>query len=190
MKLKAFIILGFISAMFLPTKAEAVGNYSVGVGAVGNIYVANSSPELNPGPGGYFYFDYRWSPQFSTQFSALITTHDGTGRSANDDGILFIGLPTFDLKFYLLSDASRWDPYGLIGMGVYAVSEGSKTDGTTAVGVGANLGLGLDYYVTEQLAVGFAGIYRSVGLIDSTGPGSNGTALFPFSLLANVSWHW
>lgn len=170
--------------------SSAAGNYSIGLGPVGNIYVVDSRPELDPGVGGYVYFDYRWSPQFSTQFGVIVTTQDGTGISNGDNGIEFLGIPTFDLKFYLMSEPSRWDPYGLIGMGVYAITEGSASNGTVAVGIGANLGLGTDYYVTERFSIGLAAVFRSIGLIDSVSGSNNGTALFPFSMMGNVAYHF
>jgi len=170
--------------------SSAAGNYSVGLGPVGNVYVVDTNPELDPGVGGYVYFDYRWSPQFSTQFGVLVTTQDGTGISAGDNGIEFLGIPTFDLKFYILSTPSRWDPYALIGMGVYATTEGSVNNGTWAVGIGANLGLGTDFYITEKWSVGLAFIFRSIGLITDTGGSNNGTALFPFSMMGNVAYHF
>lgn len=193
MKKKIFAIGTCIAIMLSCAAAQATtagGNFSVGFGPVGNIYVVDSNPELDPGVGGYLYFDYRWSPQFSTQFGVLVTTQDGTGISAGDGGIEFLGIPTFDLKFYILREPSRWDPYGLIGIGVYATTEGSVNNGTWALGVGADIGLGTDFYITEQWSVGLAAIFRSIGLIDSTGGSNNGTALFPFSIMGNVAYHF
>lgn len=185
-----FAIACVVCVSFAAKAGTAAGNYTVGLGPVGNIYVVDSNPELDPGVGGYVYFDYRWSPQFSTQFGVLVTTQDGTGISRGDNGIEFLGIPTFDLKFYILSSPSRWDPYGLIGMGVYATTEGSQSNGTVAIGIGANLGLGCDFYISERFSIGLSAIFRSIGLIDSVSGSQNGTALFPLSLLANVAYHW
>ncbi|MBI4126052.1 MAG: outer membrane beta-barrel protein [Deltaproteobacteria bacterium] len=188
--MKKIAVALFTFSTLMTSSAHAVGNFSVGLGPVGNVYIVDARPELDPGVGGILYFDYRWTPQISTQFGVLVTTEDGTGISNGDNGIEFLGIPTFDLKFFVLSSPSRWDPYALIGLGVYAVSEGSVNNGTVAVGVGANVGIGTDYYLTENLSLGFAGVYRSIGLIDSTSGANNGTALFPFSLMGNVAWHW
>ncbi len=179
-----------VAAQTAGAEGNAAGNFTVGIGPAGNVYVVDSSPELDPGIGGYLFFDYRWSPQFSTQVSVLVTTQDGTGISDGDGGIEFLGIPTFDLKFYLFSEPSRWDPYGLIGLGVYAVTEGSQNNGTWAVGVGADIGLGTDFYLTEKWSLGLQFIFRSIGLIDSTSGSNNGTALFPFSMLGNVAYHF
>ncbi len=190
---KLIVLTAAIAALLLCHEARATtagGNYSVGLGPVGNIFVIDSNPELSPGVGGYLYFDYRWSPQFSTQFGVIVTTEDGQGISAGDNGIEFLGIPTFDLKFYVLSEPSRWDPYGLIGIGVYAVTEGSNSNGTLAVGIGADLGLGTDFYISERFSVGLAAVFRSIGLIDSTSGPNNGTALFPFTMMGNVAYHF
>lgn len=187
----AFALL--VTSLFLFNSANAgsaAGNYTVGVGPVGNIFVVDSGPELDPGIGGYVFFDYRWSPQFSTQFSFIVTTQDGTGASNGDNSILFFGVPSFDLKFYLLSGDSRWDPYGFLGVGFYFLSEGSADNGSAAYGMGANVGLGVDYYLSEKFSLGLAAAFRSIGLIDSVGGSHNGTAEFPLSLMANFAYHW
>jgi outer membrane protein W len=186
-------LIAFILVLSIASTAHAgtaAGNYTVGIGAAGNIFAVDSSPELDPGVGGYVYFDYRWSPQFSTQFSIIVTTEDGKGPSKGNNGIVFLGLPTFDLKFYLLSGDSRWDPYGLIGVGFYAITEGSVDNGTFAAGVGADLGLGFDYYVSERFSFGLAAVFRSIGLIDSLSAPHNGTSLFPVSLMGNLAYHF
>ncbi len=188
--LTTLAILSIIFTAHTVHAASTAGNFSVGLGPVGNIFVVDSSPELDPGVGGYVYFDYRWSPQFSTQFGVMVTTEDGTGISAGDNGIEFLGIPTFDLKFYVLSSPSRWDPYGLIGIGFYAVSEGSADNGTVAFGIGANLGIGFDFYLTEKFSLGFSTVFRSIGMIDSIGGNNNGTSLFPVSLQGNVAYHF
>lgn len=169
---------------------SAAGNFTVGLGPVGNVFVVDTNPQLDPGVGGYLYFDYRWSPQFSTQFGVVVTTEDGDGPSNGDKGIEFLGIPTFDLKFYILSNPSRWDPYGLIGIGVYAITEGSIDNGTKAVGVGANVGLGVDYYVSERFSAGLSAVFRSIGFIDSTDSRNNGTSEFPFSMMGNIAYHF
>lgn len=191
--MKRIFVLASIILMASISYAHAeasAGNFSVGLGPMGNVYVVDTNPELDPGVGGYIYFDYRWSPQFSTQFGVLVTDQDGTGISKGNNDIVLLGIPTFDLKFYILSTPNRWDPYALIGMGVYAIAEGSARSGGTAVGIGANLGLGTDYYVTEKFSFGLAAIFRSIGLIDSTTGPNNGKALFPFSMMGNVAYHF
>jgi len=169
---------------------SASGNFSFGVGPIGNIYVVDARPELDPGVGGQFFFDYRWSPQFSTQFGFFLSVQDGAGISSGDNDVLLLGMPTFDLKFYILSNPSRWDPYGLLGVGLFTLTEGTSSNGTKGFGVGADVGIGTDFYVTERFSVGLTAIFRSIGIIDSTNRHDNGTALFPFSMMGNMAYHF
>ncbi len=182
-----------IALLLIALSVSAVANaenFTIGGGPMGNIFIVDARPELDPGVGGYLYFDYRWSPQISTQFNIIVTTEDGTGISNGDNGIEFLGIPTINLKYYLLSSESHWDPYLMAGIGIYAISEGTASNGTFAVGFGADAGIGLDYYLTEKWSFGLAGSFRSIGLIDSTSGNNNGTAIFPFSMAGNVGFHF
>lgn len=176
--------------IFLFSSAGFAENFTIGGGPLGNIFIVDARPELDPGVGGQLFFDYRWSPQISTQFSIIVTTEDGKGANSGDNGIEFLGIPTIDLKYYLLSSESHFDPYLMAGIGLYAVSEGTAGNGTFAIGAGANVGFGLDYYLTEKWSLGLAASFRSIGLVDSTSGNNNGTALFPFSLAGNVGFHF
>jgi len=186
---KIFTIAVILTAVCFSTIARAE-NFTIGGGPVGNIFVVDASPELGPGVGGYIFFDYRWSPQLSTQFSVMVTTEDGQGISKGDNGIEFLGIPTIDFKYYILTSESRWDPYVMAGIGLYAISEGTRSDGTFAIGMGASAGIGCDYYFTEKWSVGLSAAFKSIGLIDKTDGKNNGTAIFPFSLAGNVGFHF
>lgn len=188
--MRKILTSALLLSVVLITGSANAENYTVGGGPVGNIFVVDARPELGPGVGGYLYFDYRWSPQLSTQFNVVVTTEDGEGISDGDNGIEFLGIPTIDLKYYLLSSESHWDPYVMAGIGIYAISEGTKSDGTFALGFGASAGLGCDYYLTEKWSVGLAASFKSIGLIDDTGGKNNGTAIFPFSMTGNVGFHF
>ncbi len=186
---KLVILLSIIAISFVTTNTYAA-NMTVGLGPIGNIYVVDASPELDPGVGGHVFFDYRWSPQMSTTLSIMVTTQDGTGISDRDNGIEFLGMPILDLKYYVISTQSRWDPYIQGGVGMYAISEGTTDNGTTAVGFGANFGIGTDYYLNEKFSCGVSAIFRSIGLIDSTSGDQNGKAVFPLSMLGNIAYHF
>lgn len=186
---KAIISLIIFVSSIACTKAFAQ-YYTFGMGPVGNFFVIDSNPELSPGIGGLIFFDYRWSPQLSTQISVIVTTEDGRGISAGDKGIEFLGIPTFDIKYYLVKSVSRWDPYLLVGVGVYAISEGATPNGTVAVGMGANVGLGCDFYFNDRWSAGLTASYRSIGLVDSTTGPNNGTALFPVTVSGNFAYHF
>ncbi len=187
---KLIIVFAFILTCLVASQAHAQ-YYTFGIGPVGNIFVVDTDPELSPGVGGYLFFDYRWSPQLSTQVSVIVTTEDGKGRNAGDNGIEFLGIPTFDIKYYLISSVSRWDPYLMVGIGFYAISEGTNgADNTFAVGVGANAGVGCDFYFNDRWSTGITASFRSVGLIDSTKGPNNGTAIFPVTLTGNIAYHF
>jgi len=179
-----------ITPLLFISKETVAEYYTFGIGPVGNIFVVDSNPNMGAGVGGMLFFDYRWSPQLSTQVSVIVTTEDGKGPSSGDKGIEFLGIPTFDVKYYLVSSVSKWDPYIMVGVGVYAISEGTKKDGTFAIGIGANTGVGVDYYLADKWSLGLAASFRSIGLIDSTKGSNAGKAIFPLSLSGNVSFHF
>ncbi len=174
-------------ATFQSARAE---NFSITAGGLGNIYVVDARPQLEPGVGGYFAFDYRWAPELSTTFSVLVTTQNGTGISAGNNNILVFGLPTVDFKYYPIPEASHFDPFLVAGVGFYLVSDGSGGNGTQAAGMGAQAGVGCDFYFTQKLSFQTQGVFRSIALIDAASGNNNGTAIFPFSLQGGLSYHF
>lgn len=187
---KHLLLLAVITAIFLTPILTLAENFTVGIGPAGNIFVVDARPELKPGVGGHFFFDYRWSPQISTQFQVIVTNQDGQGISNGDDDIIFFGIPSIDMKYYLLTSESHWDPYLMIGVGFYLISEGTSNNDSTAAGFGADAGIGLDYYITEKWSLGLTAQFRSIGLIDGTTGSNNGTAIFPFTMTGNIAFHF
>ena len=147
-------------------------------------------PVMDPGVGGHVFFDYRFHEQIAFESSFILSSQDGAGVSSNDGNILFLAMPALDVKFYFLKDDPRFDPYISTGIGLYWLTEGRVSNSTGGVGLGAQLGLGFDYYLTDVISVGFAGVFRSIGLITSLGTPSASTAVFPYSLLGNVTFHF
>lgn len=186
----SFITLSLFTLLILPRFSEARQGFTVGMGPVGNIFLIDTVPILEPGVGGHVYFDYRFQDQVSFKTTFLITSQDGTDVSNGDNGILFLGMPTFDVKFYFLKNDPQFDPYISTGVGIYWVTEGSKSDATGGVGLGSQLGLGFDYYLTDVISLGFEGVFRSIGLITNLGTPSASTALFPYTLHGNVAFHF
>ncbi len=186
-RLLAFTLL---IALALPAVTEARRGFSVGLGPVGNIFVIDTIPVLNPGWGGHTFFQYRFADQFAFQAAFILSTQSGTGVSAGDSGILFLGMPTVDLKYYFLRDAPRFDPFVSIGTGLYIMTEGGISNSTGGVGIGANLGAGFDYFFTPIVSAGFHGVFRSIAIISDFSTPSNSSAVFPFSLMANIAFHF
>ncbi|MDP2599703.1 MAG: OmpW family outer membrane protein [Deltaproteobacteria bacterium] len=191
-KFFAFLaVFGLQSSVFGPVfaaksdgGAHSAGNYTIGIGPIGNVYVTDRRPEMSPGVGALVYFDYRWSPELSTTASVMMLVQDGTDADRGENNIVFMGLPTFDLKYYFITNPSRWDPYAAVGIGYYILTAGSRGRGV-ASGLGAQAGVGLDYYLSRKLSIGTAAYFRSAALL---GGGSTGN--FPLSFLGNVGFHF
>lgn len=189
---KRTVILGLLASVLMATAAQAqpsssrhsAGNYTIGMGPVGNVYITDRRPEMDPGIGALVFFDYRWSPDLSTTASVMMLAQDGTDRDNGQNNIIFMGIPTFDIKYYWITNPSRWDPFASIGVGYYVVTHGSRGRGM-ASGMGAQLGIGFDYYFTSRLSFGIAGNFRSVALL---GSGSTGT--FPLSFDGRFGFHF
>lgn len=188
--MKKIIAVITLLASCVLTPTVHAENFSVTAGGMGNIYVVDARPQLEPGVGGYFAFDYRWAPEVSTTFSVLVTTQNGTGISTGNNNILVFGIPTVDFKYYPIPEASHFDPFLMAGVGFYLVSDGSGGTGTQAAGMGAQAGIGCDFYFTQKLSFQAQGVFRSIALIDAISGSNNGTAIFPFSLQGGLSYHF
>lgn len=175
-----------------PALARSTKKMTAGIMALGNIQILSTMPNLDPGPGGGAFFDYRFNQRFSITIDAWATTHDGTSRSAGDNSIQILGIPTGTLKIYIMDDeTSKWDPYVGVGIGAYATTEGSIANGTNGVGLGAQIETGVDYYFSDILSAGFAGVFRSTAIINSlSNSGTNASALLPYTLVAKAGFHF
>ncbi len=189
MKKVAAVIVVLVACWF-SRSADARQGFAVGVGPIGNIYLIDTIPVMDPGIGGHAFFNYRFQDQLAFEATFMMSTQGGANVSATDNGILFLGMPTFDLKYYFLKNDPAFDPYIAMGLGVYWLTEGSVSNSTGGMGLGAQLGVGFDYYVAEQISLGFQGVFRSIGLITNMGTPSASTAIFPYSLLGNVAFHF
>lgn len=187
---KNFLMLAITVLLLFSASSEARQGFALGVGPIGNIFVIDTVPVLDPGIGGHMFFNYRFQDQLAFETTFFLSTQSGTGVSAGEGSILFLGMPTVDLKYYFLKNDPRVDPYASLGIGAYWLTEGSTGNSTGGMGIGAQLGVGLDYYLSDQISLGFAGIFRSIGLITSLGTPSGSRAIFPYSLQGNVAFHF
>lgn len=172
----------------LPTSIHAE-NMSVGIGANGNFFLIEGTPELKPGFGGQVYFDYRFAPQFSSQFTFGVTIQNGRDGNVGDTGLILFSMPSVQFKYYLLPNSGRIDPYLGLGVGLHLITEGSRSDGTTAFGFGANAGVGVDFYLTPALSATVSGTFHSIGMIESFGS-NNGKGLFPVTAAGGLAFHF
>ncbi|MDO8462189.1 MAG: outer membrane beta-barrel protein [Deltaproteobacteria bacterium] len=164
--------------------------FTVGFGPIGNFYLIDTTPIMDPGIGGYVYFDYRFHPQVAFETSFFISSQDGTNISKGDGNILLLGIPTFDIKLYFREGNPSFDPYATTGIGVYILTEGTVANSTGGAGMGAQVGLGFDYYLTSMISLGMQGTFRSVSVISDFGTPSKSAAIFPYSVHGNVSFHF
>ncbi|MBI4238268.1 MAG: hypothetical protein HY696_07625 [Deltaproteobacteria bacterium] len=182
-------VLSVCLAVIIPTIAWAE-NMSVGLGPTGHFFLIDGTPQLSPGFGGHVYFDYRWAPQISTQFGIDVTTEGGKGPQAGDNDILFFAIPTVDFKYYFVKSSGRIDPYALLGIGFFMTSEGSADNGTLAMGLGANAGVGVDLYFTPAVSANIGATFHSIGMIQSLSGANNGSGLFPVTASGSVAFHF
>lgn len=170
--------------------AEARRGFAIGLGPMGNIYVIDTIPVMDPGFGGFTYFQYRFAEQLAFKTGFFLTTQDGANVSSGDTGILLLGMPTLDLQYFFRQGRPKIDPYASLGTGFFMLSEGSIGNSTGGVGVGTSLGVGVDYYFSEAVSLGFEGSFRTIGIISDFGTPSSSAAIFPYSLMLSIGFHF
>ncbi|MBI2083215.1 MAG: hypothetical protein HYT76_06560 [Deltaproteobacteria bacterium] len=186
MKKRLTILLLFFS-LFSPSLWGRQG-FSIGLGPVGNIYLVDTIPILDPGVGGFMSFQYRFHEQVAFETTFLMTAQDASRPT--DRSIIFLGMPVFDIKLYFLSGDPRFDPYAGTGVGLYWLTEGSVSNNTGGAGMGAQLDVGFDYYLAEFISLGFEGVFRSIAFVTDFGTPSVSQASLPYSLMGKASFHF
>jgi outer membrane protein W len=184
---KIFFSLVATATLALSSGAQAREGWSVGAQGLGNFFLTDSDPDLKIGPGGGLFFDYRFNQRWSIEVDLFVSFHDGSGISSGDNGMLLLGVPTAELKFYPRSQEATVEPYLFAGLGIYVLTEGDIDDNSGGVGVGGNLGAGVDFYVTNRFSLGFAVKFRPIALIQG---GNNSAALINLGLVGNLAWHF
>ncbi|HKY63838.1 MAG TPA: outer membrane beta-barrel protein [bacterium] len=184
---KLTIALAALTALAFSSQSQAREGWSVGLQGMGNFFLTDSDPELKIGPGGGIAVDYRFNQRWSIEADLFVSFHDGTGISEGDDDMLLLGVPTVELKFYPRSQEATVEPYVFAGLGIYVLTEGDIDNDSGGVGVGGNLGAGVDFYVIDRLSLGFAVKFRPIALIQG---GNNSAALIDLGLVGNVVWHF
>lgn len=186
-KLVILLLMLFVA----PPALWARQGFSIGLGPVGNFYLVDTIPILDPGVGGFMNFEYRFHEQVAFETTFLMSSQDGqdtTGRV--DQDIIFLGMPIFDIKLYFVSGEPRFDPYVGTGVGLYWLTEGSRSNNTGGAGMGAQLDLGFDYYLADFFSVGFEGVFRSIAFITDFGTPSQSQASLPYSLIGKAAFHF
>jgi len=184
---KLSLTLFALTCLMLPTQSWAREGSSVGLLGVGDFFLTDANPQLKIGPGGGIAIDFRFNQRWALESDFYFSIHDGKGANAGDNSQYLLGVPNVNLKFYFMSEEANIEPYALAGIGLYFLTEGSRSDNTGGVGMGAQIGLGVDFYVAERLSVGLSAQFRSIGLIQGN---SNSSALMDFGMTGNVMYHF
>jgi opacity protein-like surface antigen len=187
-----YLILLFLVTISTTSHAYNSSGYSRTVGGMvlGSVQLIDTVPVVDLGIGGGMYFDYRFNERFSIELNAFFTTQNGRGQSAAEGSIEFLAIPTTTFKVYILSQESRFDPYIGIGVGFYSLLEGSVENSSKGFGIGAQIEVGLDYYVTDNLVMGVGGTYRTAGLINQLSGTANATTYIPYTLFGKIGYRF
>ena len=70
---KGVVLVGilFVLSLAHPAFARSSKNMTIGIMAMGNIQLIDTLPDIDPGPGGGVYFDYRFNQRFTGTDPAL-----------------------------------------------------------------------------------------------------------------------
>ena len=154
---------------------------------MGNFFLTKSNPDLKIGPGGGLFFDYRFNQRWAIQTDLSVSFHNGKNASAGDQNILLLEVPSIELKFYMRSTEGKVDPYVSVGLGVYVLTEGSINNNSGGAGMGGNVGLGVDFYIIEQLSLGIAAKFRPIAIIQG---GGRSAGLINFGMIGMLAYHF
>lgn len=191
MKFKLTILFSVLTLLIASSNAFAQDyNKTIGGTVYGSIPLADTLPEVSMGIGGGMFFDYRFNERFSIMIESFFTTQDGKGRSNGEGSIEFMALPAVNFKLYLLNNSVSIDPYIGIGVGLYYMTEGNASNSTGGFGMGAQVEVGLEYHVAENLLASVGGTYRSIGLINSLSGPANATVFMPYTLFGRIGYRF
>ena len=169
---------------------EPVFNRTLGGSVFGSIQLVDTTPLVDPGIGGGAFFDYRFNHRYSIALEAFVILQDGRGTSAGEGSLNFFGMPTSTIKMYFLNNTTVIDPYFGIGLGLYMLTEGSISNNTFGIGIGAQIEVGVDFNVTDNLLFSVGGAYRSVGLINSFSGPANASTFMPYTLFGRIGYRF
>lgn len=159
-------------------------------------------PEIDGGFGFGIVAGYGFNNELSLELSYLVSSHDAEfiGESVDVKYSVF----NIDLKYsFLTSQATQ--PYLLVGVGFpkLVVEDGSETRSflpfrvgdAEYTGVGWNLGVGVDHYVTPNVSIGAGATYRIVKYDEAegvVGSGEIGDSLKGngFGLMLGAAYHF
>ncbi|MFQ5677499.1 MAG: outer membrane beta-barrel protein [bacterium] len=111
---------------------------------------------LRDGEGGMLSVGYGFSDRFSLWLTLVGSEHASFNSEQLDTDFGGVEL-NLQHKFEI---ESRFQPYGKLGFGVYALSE--KTSELAFVGAGLNVALGADFFFSKHFGVGAELMYKKL----------------------------
>ncbi len=184
---KLFALIALTGYFLAPWRTEARPTMAVSGFGGGNFQLTDTFPDLDIGGGGGVAFDYRFNQHWAIATSLSVFSHDGEGASRGDDGMLLLSVPNIDLKFYFFGSEHRIDPYATAGIGINVLTGGSRGDNSGGAGMGAQIGVGADFYLNNWFSLGILTQLHTVGLIRDN---SQSSALIFLRATGNFAFHF
>jgi len=185
---KIFLFASILSALLL-NSSQAFCRHSMALSGFGggNFQIINTFPQLDVGGGGGIAFEYRFNQHWGLQTSLSVFDHDGGGPQKGDNNIYFLNVPSIDLKYYLLSDEKKIDPFLRAGIGISVLSGGSVANNSGGAGMAAQVGIGSDFYINDSFSLGLEIQFKTAGIIRGN---SQSSAMIFLPVLGNFTYHF
>lgn len=180
--------VGLVSSLFLYSP-QAHSRHSMALSGFGggNFQIVDTFPQLDIGGGGGIAWEYRFNQHWGLQTSLSVFDHDGSGPEKGDKGILVLNVPSIDLKYYLLSDEKRFDPFLRAGIGLTVLTGGSVANNSGGAGMAAQVGVGSDFYINDAFSLGLEIQFKTAGIIRGN---SQSSAMIFLPVLGNFTYHF
>ncbi len=185
---KIVSLLATLSSLFLFIP-QGFSRHSMAISGFGggNFQIINTFPELDLGAGGGIAFEYRFNQHWGIQTSLSVFDHNGSGPQKGDKGILLLNVPSIDLKYYLLGDEKRFDPFLRAGLGISVLTGGTVSNNSGGAGMGAQIGIGSDFYLNDAFSLGVEVQFKTAGIIRGN---SQSSAMIFLPVLGNFTYHF
>lgn len=188
--LKLFVILAVSFTFCENLWAQNYYDRTIGGTIYGSIQLVDTLPVLSPGIGGGMFFDYRFNDRFGVILESFFTTQNGSGRSKGEGSVEFLAIPAATFKLFILNNRPVFDPYIGLGVGLYGLTEGSAANSTGGFGMGAQIEVGVEYSLADNLMLAVGGTYRSIGIINSLSGNANATTYMPYHLFGRIGYRF
>lgn len=114
-----------------------------------------SERNLKEGDGGALSVGYGFTDRFSLWLTLVGSEHKHIGDNVRTG----FGGAEINLQ-HKFNATSKWQPYGKVGVGIYALGEDQAP--TVYIGGGVNLGIGIDYLLGKHFAIGAEFMFKKI----------------------------